>query len=426
LHEAQWIAGDELTGLAVLKMKAGVAAPPPLATSLPPVGSWVMLIGNPFGLSHSVSLGVVSGLDRSVNNAGGISRGLIQFAAPVFPGDGGGLVADREGRMLGIVSTALREPGGNETSERQVQGIGFAIPAAEMRRIAQRLREGQPVERGYLGLTAEDVADVGIRVESVLRESPAQQAGILEGDVIEAMDNREVGHFDELAGRIERIPPGSKVTLRLMRSGERIDITTTLSDRPHGTNSKRRMLLATGPGESRSSSVERWRWDLARRSLVGTVDPESAVLGMHTQPVTESLAKSLGLPTREGALISGVVPGSASDRAGVRTSDVIMRLNDEAIRSPQQLNERMRGLSAGASVQFKVLRDGKQHVVDLKMPERKMVESWSGSGNDEAVRWFLGAPWPAASLRTRFEEFEERIRKLEARLEELQKRGMTR
>jgi predicted metalloprotease with PDZ domain len=147
---------------------------------------------------------------------------------------------------------------------------------------------------------------------------------------------------------------------------------------------------------------------------------------MHTQPVTESLAKSLGLPTREGALISGVVPGSASDRAGVRTSDVIMRLNDEAIRSPQQLNERMRGLSAGASVQFKVLRDGKQHVVDLKMPERKMVESWSGSGNDEAVRWFLGAPWPAASLRTRFEEFEERIRKLEARLEELQKRGMTR
>ncbi|MBI3464223.1 MAG: trypsin-like peptidase domain-containing protein, partial [Planctomycetes bacterium] len=105
-HDAQWVGADEESGLTLLKVKPGTVTAMPVADSKPEVGSMVIVVGNPLGLSHSVSFGNISGLDRTVNFSGSTGRRLIQFTAPIHPGDSGGLLADSQGRMVGIIRTA--------------------------------------------------------------------------------------------------------------------------------------------------------------------------------------------------------------------------------------------------------------------------------------------------------------------------------
>jgi serine protease Do len=382
-----------------------------MSAALPEVGSAVFVVGNPYGLSHSVSVGVVSGLDRSVSFTGGVGRGLIQFTAPVFPGDGGGLLADRDGRMLGIVSTALNDPAADDASGRRVNGIGFAIPARELRRIAQRLREGQRVERGYLGLTAEDVEQGGVRVVSVLGDSPAQRAGLREGDVIQTMNDRAVEDFDDLAGQIERLSPGTEITLHGKRGDDEFTVQAVLGERPVVS---RRMPLPPWPERwDPNTSLPRSFWDMeAFRRAAPWVDTDGAVLGVRTQPITETLARSLGLPNSDGALISSVVPGSPADRAGLRALDVIVGLNGEPVQSSAQLYERIRRLEPAATVQIDLMRDG----------ETKSVEVTLAQPGSDFTRWRGVVPWPSESQRGRLELLEERVKALEAKVSELQKR----
>ena len=161
------------------------------------------------------------------------------------------------------------------------------------------------------------------------------------------------------------------------------------------------------------------RWDLEqiRRAVSGSFDTESAVLGVHTQPLTESLAKSLGVPAREGALVSSVVASSPADRAGLRSSDVIVNLNGEPVRSKRHLREQLRRVAAHSSVQLQLVRDGKQE--ELVVTLQRGVGS--PGGTDESLRWLIGIP-TAESWRSRVEVLEGRIKSLEARLQELQKR----
>jgi predicted metalloprotease with PDZ domain len=133
--------------------------------------------------------------------------------------------------------------------------------------------------------------------------------------------------------------------------------------------------------------------------------------------VTESLAKTLALPSREGALISSVVTGSPADRAGLRASDVIVGLNNEPVRSPRQLQEQIRKLAADTKhAQLQLWRDGKQEEVAVPI-----TQGAAGVLSDESLRWLIGLP-TADPFRSRIEQLEERIRMLEARLQELQKR----
>jgi serine protease Do len=413
-HEAKWVAADDASGLVLLKLQPGVAHPPPMLTALPEIGSPVIVVGNAFGLSHSVSIGVVSGLDRTVSLSSGISRGLIQFSAPVFPGDGGGLLADRDGRMIGLVSTALNEPGTDDSPEHRVTGIGFAIPAPELRRVAQRLRDGQRVERGYLGLTAQDVDAGGIRVTSVAKNSPAQAAGLLEGDVIEAMDDREVRDFDGLAGRIERLSPGSVVHMQVRRGDESLRLEATLTERTNTATAPWRFMIPPWANRNDSSgSRTRWEFDPARR-----IEAESTVLGVHTQAVTESLAKSLGLKNTEGALVSSVTPDSPAGKSGIKVSDVIVSLDDDSVRSPLQLHERIRKLELGSTVSVGLVRDGVPVNVQVTLGKT------AGTAREEITRRLIvpGVPLPPETQRSRLEALEDRVKILEARLEELQKR----
>ena len=424
-HEARWVASDELSGLTLLHVEPGAVHVPQMSKTLPEIGSAAIVVGNPFGLSHSVSVGNISGLDRSVSFSDGVGRGLIQFTAPVFPGDSGGLLADRKGRMLGIVSTALGDPTSEGGTYRQVTGIGFAIPVAELRLIAQRLRDGEKTERGYLGITVEHAEPAGARVTSVSQGSPAQSAGLKVDDVVIAIDSDEVKGFDDLASRIERLRPGARVKLKVKRDDNEPEFEVTLGDR-----SKLSTALGRRPTEpiwpdrlwrSRSdNSLRDFRnIDAWLRNSQVVFGPENALLGVQTQPVTESLAKSLGLTATDGALVNSVVPDSPADRAGLRSSDLIVELDGEPVNSPLQLHERIQKAGPGAKVKLEIVRDGKKETVEATLAQQPLT-----FGSGDLGFWPRGPrnillPDQAAS---RMDALEERVSALEKRIEELEKR----
>jgi serine protease Do len=421
-HEAHWIASDPVSGLTLLKVEPGVFRSPQISASLPEVGSTVMVIGNPFGLSHSVSVGNVSGLDRSVSLSSGVGRGLIQFTAPVFPGDSGGLLADRDGRMLGVVSTALGEPAVEGGGERRVQGISFAIPADELRLVARRLRDGEKAERGYLGITVEDAEPAGARITSVSPASPAETAGLKVGDVIESIDGAPVNGFEDLATRIERLRPGTSVKLSVKRGDEQIALDVALGERKPTASPNRRSTVPNwsdrfprlDPNSLRElRDIEAWtrNWPVP--------GPEGVLLGVQTQPVTESLAKTLEFESTDGALVNSVVPGSPADRAGLRTSDLIVEIDEEPVKSPLELHERIQKAGPGAKIRVGVVRDGERKTLEATLAPQPLT---FGPGD---VPMWPRAPRVGVSpdqTATRIEAIEERVRVLEKRIEELERR----
>ena len=421
--EARWIAIDERSGLTMLKVDPGVVRAPEMINKLPDIGSAVIVVGNPFGLSHSVSVGNISGLDRTVSLAGGVGRGLIQFTAPVFPGDSGGLLADRNGRMLGIVSTALGEPTSDSGPERRVAGIGFAIPAQDVRLVAQWLREGRKVERGYLGVTAVDAEPTGVRVTSVAEGSPAQSAGIQVGDVIAAIDGDEVTDFDHMAGHIERLRPDSQVALKIKREGEDQVLQVKLGERKPTVPISRRPPIAAWterllkPGTDAAGRVSD---DPVQQSKnwIAFFSTERGLLGVQTQPLTESLAKSLGLTSTDGALVSSLVPGSPAERARLRPSDLIVELNDQPLKTPAQLRESIQVAGPGAKIKLGIVRDGKREKIDVIL-----APGSAGSAGEDPSLWLRNSRalmFPDKNSQ-RVDALEERIRGLEKRLEELEK-----
>jgi serine protease Do len=410
-HEATWIGTDERTGLALLKVPVGVGRAPQIAESAPEVGSGVFVVGNPFGLNHSVSFGNISGLDRSVSLSDGVAGGLIQFTAPVYPGDSGGLLADRRGHMLGIVRTSLGEPATEDQADRRTSGIGLAIPAVEARRVAQQLRDGARVERGYLGVTGEDADSGGVRITSVADGSPARAAGIQVGDVIVAIDESTIKGFDDLASRMERLRPGTDLTLRLQRDGKELEVPVTLGQR-----------TATAAPDQPPDWVWRLReprWgprtpDFVRpfRRYWPLLEPDGFLLGVETQPISQALAKSLNLPSTDGALVSDVVPGSPADEVGLRPSDVIVSFNAEPVKSQADLHERVQKAGPGAKVKCEVVREGRTEQFEVTLAAAPGgLELWRDPG--------MRMDW---ERRSRLEALERRLEELQRRVEELEKR----
>jgi S1-C subfamily serine protease len=330
----------------------------------------------------------------------------------VYPGDSGGLLADRRGRMLGIVRTSLGEPATEDAADRRVSGIGLAIPAVEARRVAQQLRDGTRVERGYLGVTGEDADSGGMRITSVAEGSPARSAGILVNDVIVAIDESPIRGFDDLASRMERLRPGTELTLHLQRDGKDLTVPVTLGERTE----------TASPG---SPQAWPWRWreprwgprdpsDVIRpfRRYWPALEPEGFLLGVETQPISQALAKSLNLPSTDGALVSDVVPGSPADKTGLRPSDVIASFNGQPVKSPADLHDRVQEAGPGAKVSFDVVREGRTERLEVTLSAGPTgFELWPDAG----IRAYLERP-------SRLESLEQRLKELERRVEELEKR----
>jgi serine protease Do len=267
------------------------------------VGEWVLAFGNPFGLSHTMTAGIVSAKGRT---SLGISdyEDFIQTDAAINPGNSGGPLVNLDGEVVGINTAIFSRSGG-------YMGVGFAIPINMAKGIANQLLDKGEVTRGFLGIViqpltpelAESFATKqhkGILVAEVTEDSPAQKAGLEQGDLIIKLGGRDVVNVGDFRNRISLTSPGSKVELEIIRNGESRVIKVTI-------------------GELNDQAI-------ASSDTKSTED-----LGITVQTLNKELAKSFDTNTTQGVVVTGVSPGSIAAMAGIDTGTVITQVNRKPV-----------------------------------------------------------------------------------------------
>lgn len=188
------------------------------------VGDPVVAIGNPLGLARSLTAGVVSGVNRTIDGPGGASiAGAIQTDATLNPGNSGGPLLDARGRVIGI-NAQVAAPGNT--------GIGYAVPVNTVRRVVAQLKSGRAPVRAYMGVRIEQALGGGAEIVEVVPGSPAFRAGLRAGDVVLAADGRDIRSHDELPALVAERSPGDRLTLRVRRDGRPLTVTVTLGRAP--------------------------------------------------------------------------------------------------------------------------------------------------------------------------------------------------
>jgi Do/DeqQ family serine protease len=308
--KAEVVGSDEPSDVAVLKVKSeGVLTQISLGDSAKvEVGDFVLAIGNPFGLQHTVTSGIISGLSRSGINPDGYED-FIQTDASINPGNSGGALVNLRGELIGINTAILSRSGGNI-------GIGFAIPVNMAHSVMDQLIKFGSVKRGQLGVSmytvTPDIAHslglpnaLGALVSQVIDGSPAAKAGIHTGDVITSVNGLPVKSNSELRNSIGLMRVGDKVEIGLLRDGKPLRVTAIIAD-----------TTAT----TQAAPVE----------------------AIHKNFEGATLADA---PDSGGALVKSVEPGSAAAQSGLRNNDLIVGANRGRVTSLQQLRERAKGAS---------------------------------------------------------------------------------
>ncbi len=311
--KAQLVGSDGPSDVAVLKVKSTSLVQIGLGdSSKVEVGDFVVAIGNPFGLQHTVTSGIISGLSRSGINPDGFED-FIQTDASINPGNSGGALVNLKGELIGINTAILSRSGGNI-------GIGFAIPVNMARTVMEQLLKFGSVKRGLLGVSiynvTPDIAQLyglgdttGALVSQVVEGSAADKAGIRTGDVITSVNGINVKSNTELRNAIGMLRVGDKVDVGILRDGKPRRLTAVIAD----------------SGEAPTKDVTPQESHSIHRGLDGA-----------------SLADA---PEGGGAVVRSVESGSAAYQAGLRANDIIFSVNRGKVTNLQQLRERAKGAS---------------------------------------------------------------------------------
>jgi putative serine protease PepD len=226
---AQVVGTDPSTDLAVLKVSSLPSGVTPLtlgSSSSLEVGDGVVAIGSPFGLTESVTTGIVSALGREIEAPNNYAIvGAIQTDAAINHGNSGGPLLDMQGKVVGVNSQIESDSGGND-------GVGFAVPSSTVKSVVPQLIAGGKVEHAYLGVGIGDASTTGAQVTSVASGSPASRAGVQTGDVVTAFDGSTVADAQALRAAVDEHKPGDKIELTVRRAGQTKTLTLTLGTRP--------------------------------------------------------------------------------------------------------------------------------------------------------------------------------------------------
>ncbi len=310
--KAKVIGTDPQSDVALIKIKDGGDLPvlPMGDSDKIEVGEWVIAIGSPFQLSQTVTVGVVSAKGRSRIGLNDYED-FIQTDAAINPGNSGGPLLNIHGEVIGINTAIFSRSGG-------YMGIGFAIPINMATAIKEQLLKHGKVTRGWLGVVIQDVDEElaksfdlknakGVIISEVTKDSPADKAGLKDGDVIIALNGEELDDVAALRNQIALTAPGTKVTLKLLRDGKEKTIIVKIGEMPG-------KFAAGGHG--------------------GTKLDE---LGMALQDLTAELADQFGYKKGQGVLISDVEPDSPADHAGLQAGQLIEEINRIRVHNLREL-----------------------------------------------------------------------------------------
>ena len=317
--EAEIIGSDEKTDVAILKLKGR------LPEDLPPVtlgnsdalsvGNLVLAVGAPFGLTQTVTDGIISAVSRS--DVGIVDyEDFIQTDAPINPGNSGGPLVNMRGEVIGMNSAIATNIG-------QSAGVGFSIPSNMIKAMLPRLIKGQAIIRGQLGVIIQDLTEElakafgleeyqGVLVSQVNEDSAAQKAGIEAGDVIKLYDGNVVTGVRELRNMVAETPPGKKVRIEVIRNNEEKRLTATIGTAPTET-------MANSSFESKANALNE--------------------LGLSVQTLTPELANQFGVLAEKGVVITGVNQGSAASLAQLQEGDVIVEAGRRLVANVSDLSQ---------------------------------------------------------------------------------------
>ena len=341
-YDAKLVGTDAKTDIALIKLvledgeKGNFPALSLGNTDKLEVGEWVVAIGNPFGLSHTVTVGVVSAKERNIGS--GPYDEFIQTDASINPGNSGGPLMTIKGDVIGINTAIISGNSGGNV------GIGFAIPINIAKGILKDLKEKGAVTRGWLGVMIQkitpDLAESfnldrteGALVGDVIPNSPAEKAGIKRGDVIVSFDGHEVRTMESLPKIVGNTPPGKAVKVNVIRDGKKKVLSVTIA------------IL-------KDEEIK-----------VASLDP----LGIQVQDITPDIAQSLNLKNVEGVLVSDVTPGEPGGDAGLKRGDIISEVNRKKVKSTGDYGRITSRLKRGDTALMLVRRGGTTIYIAVKL-----------------------------------------------------------
>jgi serine protease Do len=308
-------------------------------------GDWVMAIGNPFNLAHTVSVGVISALERPFPVAEGRSAQVLQTDAAINPGNSGGPLLNVRGEVIGI-NTAIY----TDARQQGNIGIGFAIPMNTVRELLPQLRTGK-ITRGMIGVSvglipAEAVDELGLKnrsgalVATVTPGGPAERAGMEPGDVIVAFNGKPVANRDELVRSVVSTKPGTRVDVKVIRDKQEKTLNVTVEE----------------------LNLEDENQSARRSGQPGEAEEDTASgFGMTLGNITPDVARRLRLEAdQRGAVVVDVEPQGAAARAGIVPGDVITRVNRQRVASATEASRELSKVESGRTALMLVLRNGQE------------------------------------------------------------------
>src|SRR5437763_3755171 len=352
-HPGTVVGRDEKTDLALLKIDAGGKKLPFVTwgdRKEAKVGDWVMAVGNPFSLGGTVTAGIISALGRNINE--GPYDDFIQLDAPINRGNSGGPTFNLSGEVIGI-NTAIYSPTGGSV------GIGFAVPSNTVKSVVAQLKESGHVTRGWLGVAIQSITPAiakslgmnpdeptGALVATVTANSPAAKAGLKPGDVILTANGQPVKSVHDLPRLVASMPPGQKLELSVRRGGKDMNLAATSAEMPQ----EQQTASAQSTGEEKGPP------------------PSATGLGLQLAAIDQSLRREFRIPKDvEGAVVTKVASDSPAAALGIEPGDVIVSVDQQPVKSPQEAAEKLKEASANGNILLLLNRHGTSQFVGLSV-----------------------------------------------------------
>jgi serine protease Do len=348
--KAKVIGNDKKSDLAMLKIEANTALPYLKFGDADKarVGDWIIAIGNPFGLGGTVTAGIISAKSRLIASQ---YDELIQTDASINRGNSGGPMLNLAGEVIGVNTIIVSTTGGNI-------GIGFSIPSNQARPVIEQLKKSGKITRGWLGVGIQTLTDdiaknigassvKGVLVTQVMKDSPAEKAGVKAGDIITSFDGITVTQPQKLSRVVAETAIGKKSNLEILRDGKPLKLTVTIEL----LNDKLEEIEAKKTKEKNPPSID-------------------STLGIKLNDITTSLREKFKLdPSVKGAIVSGVNRGSIAAEAGLLPGDVVMQVNRMKIENAAQAIKEIESAKKAGNkdIAFLINRAGSSRFITLEL-----------------------------------------------------------